>query len=185
MKKTICAVCGMTINEKNYLLNHEAILNSNNVNLVQACPFCGVASRYFNFENVIGYKNHKLNEEVLRILDHAMKLEVFNSEFYKQASDMAEDYKVREMFLALSKIELTHAKIHQRLAGYKSLPVLKKMDYSRYSSDEALLKQAMIREEHAVGFYNKYLEQAPNEYMKFVFQALCSVEEEHIFLTSV
>ena len=56
-----------------------------------------------------------------------MKLEVFNGDFfYRQASLLARDINLKEMFKALSNIEYMHARIHKSLIGIEKLPNLEK-----------------------------------------------------------
>ena len=96
-----------------------------------------------------------LDENTLIILDHAMKLEIFNSEFYKSAVKLAHSLDVKETFEALSKIEYMHAIVHQKLGGFKELPKLVDIDYSKYKNDKSLMELAENREIHAAKFYEK------------------------------
>jgi len=183
MEKIICTICGMEINLKNYYINNEGILNNNSSEIFNCCPFCGVSKEYFTTDKVINDSSNALDDNTLKILDHAMKLEVFNGEFYKQAAFIAKDDKNKRMFNALSKIEMMHAKIHQKLGGFKELPVLKEMNYSKYKGDNTLLELASKREEHAVEYYTKYYREVKAANIKNVFKALSQVEKEHITLT--
>lgn len=175
-----CEICGMQINEKNMMYNKSALLKQN-VGAIVSCPFCGV-----NFDIFSKYQNDKeihIDDVTLKILDHAMKLEIFNADFYKQASELAKELKHKQLFRELSNIELVHARIHQRMAGYKQLPFVKQIDYSRYNEDEILLQQAETREKHAVDFYIKYTNSVCSGNIKYIFEALSAVEKEHIVLT--
>lgn len=176
-----CEICGMHINDKNIMLNKNALLKQNDASIT-SCPFCGVSLDLF-----IQYQDDKsisLDKDTLKILDHAMKLEVFNAEFYKQASILAEEPKLKLMFKELGNIELMHARVHQRMAGYEELPVVKQLDYNEYKGDETLLQLAETREKHAVGYYRKYITGVCSNSIKYIFEALCAVEEEHVILTS-
>lgn len=185
MVKMTCVICGVEINEKNYNFNKEAFINSNSNEKIMCCPFCGAPMEYL-IENgeEIKYDRNKLDENALKIIDHAVKLEVFNGDFYKKASDMAKDENVKNMFKALSSIEYMHARIHKKIAGIKEMPVLRNMDYSKYSTDEALLAVACQREKHAVEYYKKYGKEIHEENIVKIFNVLSKVEEEHIVLTS-
>lgn len=184
MVKMTCIVCGMETNEKNYNFNKEAFINSNSKEKIMHCPFCGAPIEYL-IENgrEIKYDRNKLNQNDLKIIDHAVKLEVFNGDFYKKASDMAKGENVKNMFKALSSIEYMHARIHKKIAGIKKMPVLKDIDYSKYNTDEALLSAACQREKHAVEFYKKHEREIHEENIVKIFDVLSKVEEEHIELT--
>lgn len=179
-----CLVCGMDINERNLDFNNFAFLKKNNKDNILYCPFCGASITYLgNGGEVINTENKYLDERTLRILDHAVKLELFNGNFYKTASIMAKSPEVKKMFECLSRIEITHSKIHQRLGGFKETPVLNSVSYSRYDSDKALLNLAKQKEEHAVSFYNRYRNEISDRNIIRIFDALTEVEIEHIALT--
>lgn len=181
-----CIICGMNINERNYIINEEGILNKNSDSKIITCPFCGAGSHYIKMGNqeVIGGLNC-LDTVTLKILDHAMKLEVFNGEFYREASAIAREQPIRDMFAALSRIEFMHARIHQRLGRFDKLPVLQKIDYSKFHSDSELLDEARKREGHAVSYYAKYIEQVCDNNIRTIFSELSSIELEHIQLASI
>ncbi|MCT8977088.1 ferritin family protein [Clostridium sp. CX1] len=185
MNKLICVVCGMEINDKNYDFNKEGFITSNHIDNIDTCPFCGANKEYL----VQGGKaiefgdSGKLDSTTLKIIDHAVKLEIFNGDFYKKASKIAKDEKVKKVFEALSRIEYMHARIHKKIGGFTEDPVLREMDYSKYNSDEILLEMACKREKHAVEYYEKYSSVVEDKNIKSIFKALSMVEEEHIQLT--
>ena len=188
MKSKICLVCGMEINQKNYKNNKEAFLKPNKDELITFCPFCGVnkeflidKEKYTN--NILDIDSKNLNSKTLIILDHASKLEIFNSDFYKEASKMAESEEIRDMFSSLSKVELSHAKIHMKMGGVETLPVLTKINYEKYKGDSILLEQAFLREKHAIEFYSKKRNEVGNKIIAQIFDVLSNVEREHIILT--
>ena len=183
-KKMTCIVCGMRINEKNYNFNKEAFINSNSKEKIMYCPFCGAPIEYLIEDGQqIKYDRNKLKQNDLKIIDHAVKLEVFNGDFYKKASHMAKDENVKDMFKALSNIEYMHARIHKKIADIKEIPVLRDMDYSKYNTDKLLIAAACQREKHAVEYYRKYEKEIHEENIVKVFQVLSKVEKEHIELT--
>lgn len=185
MMKYFCKVCGMIINENNFRYNEEAFIEKNTMEYITRCPFCGAKEEYIinKEEKVLNRKVEELDQETNKILDHAMKLEVFNGDFYRQASLLTEDIKLKEMFKALSNIEYMHARIHMSLIGFKKLPKLKEMDYSKYDNDTILVEMANKREIHAVEYYKKYYNDLCSDRIREVFDALCLVEKEHIELT--
>lgn len=184
MGKIKCVICGMEINEKNYDFNKYGIINGNTDKDINSCPFCGVGMQYL-IENGSIYEvdSEKLDDKTKIILDHAVKLELFNSDFYKRASEIAKDIKVKNLFNSLSKIEKMHAKVQMRLIGYTKEPLLNKLDYNKYDNDIILLEMSQKREEHAVNFYNKYIGEIDNNIIKEIFKAFICVEKEHIILT--
>ena len=178
-----CEICGVEINEKNYNFNEAAFNNKNSINNIIYCPFCGVSEMYLGEEDeVITVESNLLNENTLRILDHAVKLELFNGDFYNTAARMSKSQEVKKIFEALAKIEIVHSKIHQRLGGFKKAPNLNKVNYDKYNSDNALLELAKQKEEHAVFFYEKYKNEVDDNNLFKIFEALADVEKEHIIL---
>ncbi len=176
-----CLICGMNININNYHINNEGLLDENDKEHIRYCPFCGVIERYLKEEGEI-YKVdiESLDKNTLVILDHAMKLEIFNSEFYKAAAKLAHSTEVKETFEALSRIEKMHAIVHQKLGGFKELPKLVDIDYSKHKSDKSLMLVAENREIHAVSFYEKHAKKISNSIVKEVLSALSEVERDHI-----
>lgn len=178
-----CLICGMEISLKSINVNKSAFLKSNSDSVIYYCPFCGAINEYIvDGDKMDLLSNNKLNDVELKIIEHAMKLEIFNGDFYKQASELASSKEIKDMFSALSRIEYTHARIHQKLCGYSELPQLNKLDYKRYQNDEELLQQAKLREMHAIHYYNKYEGNIENPNVKVILKELKRVEEEHISL---
>lgn len=180
----ICLICGMKITDKIYNLNNSSFIDKNTIENIKYCPFCGVEKDYIKDEKeILNVSN--LDNNTKKILDHAMKLEVFNGEFYKQASTLAKSEEYKKMFKDLSNIEFMHAKVHKRLGGFDKLPILRKIDYSRLDSDLLLLEEANKREKHAILFYQKYIKETDNQTIKNIFNALSDVEKQHIILTAI
>ncbi|MDP4178641.1 MAG: metal-iron-binding protein [Bacillota bacterium] len=183
MEKLRCMICGVEINEKNYNFNNKAFNSKNTDENIIYCPFCGAGKEYLSSnDEKYDLDNIKLSEKEIIILDHAAKLEVFNGDFYKKAVNLSKSDEIKKIFEALSKIEYMHAKIHSKLAGLNGLPLLAKIDYSKYNEDDILLLEAKKREVHAVSYYSKYYNEIDNEIIKKIFIALSSVEKEHIQL---
>lgn len=184
MNRYKCTICGMEISENNYDVNSEAFINKNTKDNIKFCPFCGAGEKY-----IVSIDKFKtsifglLDEKTITILDHASKLEVFNSDFYHKASLLAESVVAKNMFKALSSIELMHARIHSKYAGTNKLPVLSDMDYSKLKGDKLLLETANKREQHAVEFYDRNIKYIENDWIKKIINALSEVEKEHITLT--
>ncbi|WP_291632426.1 ferritin family protein [Clostridium sp.] len=182
-----CLICGMEININNFDLNSKGLLEENERENIKHCPFCGVRDKYLQSEGEIFSKKEmnkvdsdSLDKNTLVILDHAMKLEIFNSEFYASAAKLANNAYVKETFEALSRIEKMHAIVHQKLGGFKGLPKLVDIDYSKYENDKSLMELAANREIHATAFYEKYAKEISNPIVKEVLFALSEVERDHI-----
>jgi rubrerythrin len=176
-----CLICGMDINAKNFNINNEGLLEENEREHIKYCPFCGVIAKYLKSEGQMYKVDAKnLDENTLVILDHAMKLEIFNSEFYKAAVKLAHSDDAKATFEALSKIEKVHAIVHQKLGGFKELPKLVEIDYSKHKNDKSLMELAKGREIHAVQFYEKFAKEINNPIVKEVLVALSEVERDHI-----
>lgn len=179
-----CSVCGKYINENNYNFNNEAFIDKNKKDSIIYCPFCGANSIYFSdLEEVYSVNANELDKNILKIIDHAAKLEVFNGDFYLKAAKMCESTKIKSMFKSLSNIEYEHAKIHMRLGGFTKQPVIRNMDYSNYDTDKKLIEAASVREEHAVKYYDKYSKEVNNGVISKIFEILRDVEKIHIQLT--
>lgn len=178
-----CLVCGMNINDKNYMINKSTCIEENRKGDINNCPFCGANNHYIAIDKeVYTTEGMVLSESELKILDSAMKLEKFNAEFYLTASTMTNDSKVSEFFKELSSIELMHARVHMRMGGFEELPKLHQPDYSRFNSDRLLLDAANKREKHAIDYYKGNMNRV-NDVMKDVFRALIDVEQQHEILT--
>ncbi len=183
MKKLYCEICGMEININNYDFNKNALIQNNSREVILSCPFCGVSNKYLSDDKLNMVKPLNIDNAAIKILDKAVKLEIFNGDFYKRASILAKSQKVKSLFQQLSRIEYMHSRIHMNLGGFKVTPVLSKLNYDKYNSDELLLKMANKREIHAVEFYSRYLSEVNDANIKYVFKALLNVEKEHIILT--
>lgn len=183
MEKLYCKICGLEINEKNYFLNENSMVDKNKNSDIKYCPFCGVDSEHLGSKEEIYTINENLDKSITKIFEKAMKLEIFNGEFYKEAASMAKRTEIKNKFSDLSRIEFMHARIHQKLGGFDKLPILKKIDYEKYNEERILLEQANIRERHAVEFYNKNISKVNSYNIKLIFKALSQVEADHIAIT--
>lgn len=185
MESFKCLICGMNVNSSNIHVNKNSFLSGNSMDNL-FCPFCGAESPYISSTGDIYVQmDENLDQTTIDILDKAMKLEVFNGEFYSEASRLAKDENTKIMFKDLSSIEMMHARIHMKMGSFKSLPKLTKPTYyETLSSDESLIKEAHSREKHAVAFYEKNMDNVSSIKVKEVFNALSDVEKQHIELTS-
>ena len=174
-----CVICGMLIKSKSYNLNNSTFIEKNSEIELKNCPFCGVSRVYIDKDKEVYKSEVELDKESLKILDKAVKLEIFNGEFYKEASILAQREDIKKLFKELSNIEFMHAKIHSKLGSFKELPKLHKPNYQKHDTDKKLLKEAKNREKHAIEFYNKNIENISSKVVKEVFRALIEVEKQH------
>lgn len=185
MIKTVkCIICGMKINQNNFNFNASTLIEKNTEKNIKYCPFCGVDASYLVYtDEIYQINSDNLTDQELEILDHAVKLEIFNSEFYKEACQLAKDNILSYLLKELSRIEFMHARIHKNLGGFDSFPTLHKPDYSRLDSDILLLDEATKREHHAIEFYKKKSTLVSSPIIKKVFKALSDVERQHEVIT--
>lgn len=184
MMKQKCQICGMLIHNKNYKLNAMTYTATNSEKHIVRCPFCGVTATYIGQGDLAIGVPSDLTKEQIKILEMAMKLEVFNGQFYENASNMAEADELKKLFAELSKIEWMHARVHKLYGGFNQLPELRIPDYTRHNTDSLLLREAHKREKHAITFYNRYYHKVP-EVIQRVFDSLMAVEQEHIAVIEV
>ncbi|WP_053956002.1 ferritin family protein [Inediibacterium massiliense] len=179
-----CLICGMNISLNSYHFNEYSFIERNRKEDIIHCPFCGVQKNYLDEKKEL-YKveSQNLDEESIKILDKAMKLEIFNGQFYEEASKLAKDETIKKIFKDLGNIELMHARVHQRLGGFEKLPILHKPDYTRHGTDELLLEEANKREEHAIAFYERNSYKVSSVTIKTIFKALSDVEKQHEMIT--
>jgi rubrerythrin len=182
----LCCICGMEINNKNMNVNGAAFMSRNSEEAIEYCPFCGATKQYLveECDNNEFYKRDVLDSNTLRILDHAVKLELFNADFYKKAALLAMDMKIKKMFRDLARIEYIHARVHLSMGNFAEVPKLADISYDRYDNDTSLLEQAKLREKHAVDYYRKYMNSVCSENIRKVLKVLEAVEKDHITLLS-
>jgi rubrerythrin len=174
----------MEINNRNMNANEAAFIHRNKGEEVEFCPFCGAKKRYLLHEGFFEskIKTKCIDESVLKIFDHAVKLELFNADYYRKAANLAENEELKRKFRDLAAIEFVHARIHMKLGGFKEMPKLANISYERYAEDAKLIEQAKLREKHAIEFYDKYIRVIEDALLREVLQVLREVEEEHMTL---
>lgn len=177
-----CKVCGMLITNKSLNLNNHALLSQNTEEKLLYCPFCGVSEEYLLTSIREFIKPQILDSRTIKILDHAVKLELFNADFYKKAAAQSESPILKEQFSSLAAIEKMHANIHFKLGNFKERPILADIYYEKYNKDSLLMEQAVLREKHAVAFYAKNIEFVQDSIIRETMEALAKVERDHIKL---
>ncbi|WP_392486485.1 metal-iron-binding protein [Haloimpatiens sp. FM7315] len=180
-----CKICGMIINDKNFMFNKNGIPKENTLENLKYCPFCGAKYEFLeeNNDKIIKEDNELMDKDTIKILDSAMKLEIFNGDFYLQASKLVNSVEVKKFFEDLSKIEIMHARVHQRLGGFPNLPNLIKLDYRKYIKDDPdkdMIEEARKRELHASKYYKNHAKNINHKIVTEIFNVLSEIESDHV-----
>ncbi len=136
--------------------------------------------------------------ELKAILEMAIKEEVFFSEFYKKAAEMADDGSAKTMLLSLSRIEAIHREKLETLDANKLgaliLPdmitkedieaEIELLDISGFIDLREVLQFALSAEERAKLTYQKLGDAIDDKKAKSLFYMLANEEENHYNLIS-
>ncbi len=146
------------------------------------CPYCGAHEKYIIFakdwiESVVGELNETDKENVKK----ALQLEIDNAKFYFCASNNTKNIEGQAMFKRLGKVEREHADVWCKILRI-ALPEIKAAETCAEDYQEQL-KDSHAREERAINFYKKAANQAQNERVKQVFEAVVEVEKDHLGLS--
>ncbi len=145
-----------------------------------SCPFCGVNQKHLALPHVWEDKNDvTLNGLDKSNVEEALKLELSNTAFYKHASETLNEKTLAIMFKGLFKVEREHASVFKKLLKTES-DESPQEDYP--STEKECLEESKLREEGAVAFYAKAMNEAKNERVKEVFEAIMNAEKDHIEL---
>ncbi len=150
----------------------------------KSCPFCGAHENYFvPAEEWTLLKSENLSDITKENLKKALDLEIDNTNFYKAVSEKSKDVYVSSAFKGLSKVEREHASAICKLLKIEK-PDSKKGFDKAVDSDKLNIEEANRREKRAVKFYGEAKNQAPEEEIKVLFQALMEIESDHITLSA-
>jgi len=146
------------------------------------CPYCGAHEKYIILakdwvEPVVG----KLNEIDKKNVEKALQLEIDNTQFYFCASKNVKDVEGQAMFKRLGKVEREHADVWCKILEIP-LPEIKAAETCPEDYQDEL-KESHMREERAINFYKKASNEAKNNRVKQVFEAVVEVEEDHLALS--
>ncbi|PLY07712.1 MAG: ferritin [Desulfuromonas sp.] len=144
------------------------------------CPFCGAHPRYMLL--AADYQpagEVSLSRKTRDHLEKALELEIGNSCFYRGAAKVADSEDGRALFSALAKVEAEHAGIACKLLG-RSKPdeLFETGDCSPVHHEN--LEESHRRENRAVHLYRQFLEEAEEERVREVFEALIEIEADHM-----
>ncbi len=100
MESYRCMICGAEINEKNFGVNSVTFNQKNRSDYIINCPFCGVGQEFISHgKEMLSVEFKLLDENTIKILDHAVKLEIFNGDFYRKAAKKQKIKKLRNCSL--------------------------------------------------------------------------------------
>ncbi|MBN1644625.1 ferritin [Candidatus Woesearchaeota archaeon] len=164
-----CKICGEA-----YVGNHKPT----------HCPFCGAPIKFL--VDAKEYKEPrvpKLTAVSKKNLEFTFDLEVNAAKIYHCMRKKSKDEFIVGMMKSLSKVELEHAELVGKLIG-KDISCEIPLDKSLCTEDkeESLTKTEEL-ETDAIAHYKKFLEQATEPRVKEIFEALISVEEDHLKLS--
>jgi len=149
------------------------------------CPFCGAEVKW-----LVDAKEYKepevpeLSEISKKNVEFAYNLEVNAAKIYQCMRKRSKDEFIVGMMKALSKVELEHAELLGKLLGKDpgcEIEFIK--DLCTEDKEESLKKTAEL-ETDAIAHYKKFLEEATEQRVKDIFEALIQVEQDHLDLTN-
>jgi len=147
------------------------------------CPFCGAHPRYF--VPAYDYRTPgevSLSKKTRENLEKALELEIGNSCFYRGAAKVADSEEGRALFVALSKAEAEHAGVVCKLLGTaKPEELYETGDCSPVHQEN--LDESHRRETRAVHLYRQFLEDAEEDRVREVLEALIEIESDHMGLS--
>lgn len=149
------------------------------------CPFCGAPVKFLvSAKEYVEPKIPVLSEISRKNIDFSFDLEIKASRIYQCMRKKSKDEFIVGMMKALSKVELEHAEVLGKLIG-KSVDCNIPLDKDLCTEDRAeSLKKTKKLETDAVGFYKKFMAEAVEPRVKEIFEALASVEQDHLNLTN-
>jgi rubrerythrin len=145
------------------------------------CPFCGAHLSYIKEAKEAPVEfNVALTAKDRANAEYALNVEVSNSTFYVCAAEKTDDEEGKLLFKALGKIEAEHASIWKKILKLSAVP---KGDEVCFSENTQNLRESHEREARAIAFYRKAGEEAENQRIKQIFEALVEVETDHLYLS--
>lgn len=150
------------------------------------CPFCGAPVKFLvDAKEYVEPKIPELSELSRKNLEFSFDLEVKASRIYHCMRKKSKDEFIVGMMKTLAKVELEHAEVIGKLIG-KSISCEIPLNKDLCTEDRAeSLEKTKKLETDAVGFYKKFMAEAVEPRVKEVFEALASVEQDHLDITEV
>lgn len=162
-----CTICGET-----YIGEHPSA----------NCLYCGVSGKYVKIaKNSTANYDVDLNATDKKNAQTALALESSNVSFYFCASKKTNDEEGKILFKALGNVESRHAGIWKKILKLAAIPVVHDPCSVNYIDN---IKGAHEREVQATQFYAKAANQAKNERVKELFQAIIGAETDHLDITT-
>tara|TARA_Y100000034_G_scaffold89158_2_gene107231 strand:- start:7914 stop:8447 length:534 start_codon:yes stop_codon:yes gene_type:complete len=145
------------------------------------CPFCGAKGKFiFKIQDVEVNFDVPLTETDKKNVEHALDVEVSNAEFYFCAAKKTPGIEAQKLFKTLGKVEAEHASIWKKILKLGKVPEGKEECSEEYTKN---LEDSHAIEAKAIEFYKKAAEEADNERIKEIFEALVDVELDHLKLS--
>ena len=148
------------------------------------CPFCGAEVKW-----LIDAKEYKepalpeLSEISKKNIEFSYNLEINAAKIYHCMRKRSKDEFIIGMMKSLSKVELEHAEVLGKLIGKDpSCKIPFEEDLCTEDKTESLNKTKEL-ETDAIAHYKKFFEEATEQRVKDVFEALIAVEQDHLNLT--
>ncbi len=147
----------------------------------KTCPFCGVHNKNISLGHVWKDKNKDLvlSEISKKNIEKALEIELSNTAFYKCISEKIDNTEVALMFKGLFKVEREHASVFKKMLGLKEVQDVKE---ECTDNAEEMIEASHAREDRAVKFYLKALEEAQEPRVKEVLEAIMETEKDHLEL---
>lgn len=145
------------------------------------CPFCGSPIKFLvDAREYEEPETPELTEISRKNLEFAFDLEVKASQIYHCMRKKSKDEFIVGMMKTISKVELEHAELIGKLIG-KDVSCEIPLKEGLCTSDRTeSLKKTKELEAGAIAHYKKFLEQAEEQRVRDIFEALISVEQDHL-----
>lgn len=145
------------------------------------CPFCGAHSHWLVYaKDYVEPQLLELTEKSRKNLEFTYNLEVNASQIYHCIRKKTKDEFILGMFKAISKVELEHAELVGKLIDKDpgcEIPLKKELCTEDRKES---LDKTKILETNAIKNYKKFLNEATEQRVKDIFQALVEIEQDHL-----
>ena len=145
------------------------------------CPFCGAYKKYIKEAKKAEVNfDVELNEIDKSNAERALEVEVSNTAFYFCAAKETNNEEGKLLFKILGKVEDEHASIWKKILKLETKPEGSESCHTEIKDN---LQESHDRETRAIEFYKRAAEQATNQRVKEIFEALIEVETDHLELS--
>ncbi|MFO7982660.1 MAG: ferritin family protein [Desulfuromonadales bacterium] len=144
------------------------------------CPACGAHQHLIvRAEDYEPEVLAELTDRSRENLEKALDLEVSNSAFYRGASKVADSIDGHALFSALSRIEAEHASVICNMLEIDKPEELYETGECSPAHKENLV-ESRKREERAIHFYSRFLEEAKEPRVRQVLESFIEIEKDHL-----